>query len=83
MLGIVETDYFGLLYDVDAGEGKRKRSWLNLRNNIARQVNRRKDGSRALGPHMLELKVKFYVDPEQLIQEKTRYTPTRRYRGDS
>ncbi|XP_065843091.1 E3 ubiquitin-protein ligase MYLIP-like [Oscarella lobularis] len=76
VLGIVETDYFGLLYDVDAGEGKRKRSWLNLRNNIARQVDRRrgggKDGSRALGPYMLELKVKFYVDPEQLIQEKTR-----------
>lgn len=60
-LAIVEKDYFGLQY-------KRSgfRHWLNLRNDIERQV-------KSSPPYRFELRVKYFIEPEHIQQESTRY----------
>lgn len=59
-LGIVEKDYFGLQYSNRSNEAH----WLNMRNKVFRQVNKNE-------PHLL-FRVKFYVQPHQLLQESSR-----------
>ncbi|XP_045191604.2 E3 ubiquitin-protein ligase MYLIP-like isoform X2 [Mercenaria mercenaria] len=61
ILGIVEQDYFGLLYKGRGGENL----WLNLRNRLDRQLA-------GPPPYRLQLKVKFFVPPHNLIQQATR-----------
>lgn len=61
-LGLVEVDYFGLQYNGAKGESL----WLNLRNNIVKQLA----GS---PPYRLCLKVKFFVQPHHLLQDMTRF----------
>lgn len=60
-LGIIEKDYFGLIYKASRGEYL----WLNLRNRIDRQM---------LGqpPYRLFLRVKFFVPPHDLLFPETR-----------
>lgn len=63
MLGIVETDYFGLMYH--SGR-KGDELWLNLRNRVCQEVA----GSL---PYRLEFRVKFYVPAHMIQQDATRY----------
>ncbi|XP_077982701.1 E3 ubiquitin-protein ligase MYLIP-like [Glandiceps talaboti] len=60
-LGIIETDYFGLRYTGKKGE----QLWLNLRNPIRDQLPN-------FPPYRLELQVKFFVNPQQILQRETR-----------
>lgn len=60
-LAIVEKDYFGLLY-----KQKGFRYWLNLRNDIDRQV-------KSSPPYRFELRVKYFIGPEHIQQEATRF----------
>lgn len=59
-----ECDYFGLKYENNKGE----ELWLNLRNPIDRQVNTHSHTT----PLRFALRVKFWVPPHLLLQEKTR-----------
>lgn len=61
-LGIVETDYFGLMHEGAHGE----RLWLNTRNSIDRQMN-------CKAPYRFELCIKLYVEPHLILQSKTRH----------
>ncbi|XP_054711051.1 E3 ubiquitin-protein ligase MYLIP-like [Uloborus diversus] len=61
-LGIIESDYMGLQYTGPRGE----KLWLNLRNQIRRQVP-------GPPPYRLQLRVKFYVPPHLILQDSTRY----------
>jgi hypothetical protein len=63
VLGIVERDYFGLKYHSSQGG----RSWLNLRNSIKLQL-----GQQAREPYVFDLRVKFFVNPSQVLQDKTK-----------
>ena len=63
MLGIVETDYFGLMYH--SGR-KRDELWLNLRNLVCQEV-------KSSQPYQLELRVKFFVPAHMIQQDVTRY----------
>lgn len=63
VLGIVERDYFGLKHH-SAHSG---RVWLNLRNSIKLQL-----GQQPREPYVFDLRVKFFVSPSQLLQDKTR-----------
>jgi len=63
MLGIVETDYFGLSYH--SGR-KGDELWLNLRNRVCQEVT----GGQ---PYRLEFRVKFFVPAHMIQQEATRY----------
>lgn len=66
-LGIThESDYFGLKYESNKGE----ELWLNLRNPIDRQVNCHNHN---MAPLRFALRVKFWVPPHLLLQEKTRH----------
>lgn len=60
-LGIVEVDYFGLQYAGAKGE----QLWINVRNRISRQLC-------GTAPYRLRLRVKFFVEPQYLLQETTR-----------
>eukprot|EP00794_Sanderia_malayensis_P019184 gene19184-21106_t len=60
-LGIVESDYFGFQFTNNRGEI----FWLNMRNRIARQVQKPE-------PFSLLFCVKFYIQPHQLLQSSTR-----------
>ena len=63
LLGIVETDYFGLTHQ----NGRNGDAlWLNLRNRICQEVS----GGQ---PYRLELRVKFFVPAHMIQQEVTRY----------
>ncbi|KAI0217611.1 E3 ubiquitin-protein ligase MYLIP [Lamellibrachia satsuma] len=61
-LGIIELDYFGLQYTGEKGE----QLWLNLRNDITRQLIRSP-------PYRFRLRVKFFVEPHYILQETTRH----------
>lgn len=61
MLGIIEQDYFGLVYKGRGGESL----WLNMRNRLDRQLC-------GPAPYRLQLKVKFFVPPQNLVQQTTR-----------
>jgi len=62
LLGIVETDYFGLTYQ----NGRKGNGlWLNLRNRVCQEVS----GSQ---PYRLEFRVKFFVPAHMIQQEATR-----------
>jgi len=63
MLGIVETDYFGLTYH---SSRKGNELWLNLRNRVCQEV----PGSQ---PYRLEFRVKFFVPAHTIQQDATRY----------
>ncbi|KAF4524224.1 hypothetical protein B566_EDAN006472 [Ephemera danica] len=56
-----EEDYFGLKYHSPKGE----ELWLNLRNQIDRQVA-------GLPPYRFALRVKFWVPPHLVLQDATR-----------
>ncbi|XP_065167845.1 E3 ubiquitin-protein ligase MYLIP-like [Atheta coriaria] len=60
-----ESDYFGLKYTVNKGE----ELWLNLRNPIETQKGARTHNSQP----RFALRVKFWVPPHLLLQEKTRH----------
>lgn len=60
-LGILEQDYFGLQYRGAKGE----LLWLNLRNRLDRQLF-------GTPPFRLQLRVKFFVEPHNLLQQTTR-----------
>ena len=62
-MGIVETDYFGIVIHEKFGE-----VWINRRVTLRKQMNGRKR------PYMFDLKVKFYVPLESLIQKSTKYS---------
>lgn len=70
-LGIVEQDYYGLLYKGRAGENL----WLNLRNRLDRQL---------VGPppYRLQLRVKFFIPPHNILQQSTRQQFYDQIRGD-
>lgn len=57
-----EKDYFGLQYRGNKGENL----WLNMRNRIDRQLS-------GPQPFRFQLRVKFFVQPHMLLQEKTRH----------
>ncbi|XP_071447712.1 E3 ubiquitin-protein ligase MYLIP [Hetaerina americana] len=62
-----EEDYFGLKFHVSSkGNGISREAWLNLRNQIGRQMV-------GLPPFRLALRVKFWVPPHLLLQEATRH----------
>lgn len=63
ILGVVETDYFGLCYKDKFGL-----MWLNKRVLLKSQL---KDHSRP--PYLLDMRVKFYVPPDSLQQTATRW----------
>ena len=62
ILGVVETDYFGLCY-----KDKYGLMWLNKRVLLRRQL---KDHRL---PYLLDMRVKFYVPPDSLQQKATRW----------
>jgi len=64
LLGIVETDYFGLTYQSGQKGGE---LWLNLRNRVCQEVPGRQ-------PYRLEFRVKFFVPAHMIQQEATRYS---------
>ena len=61
-LGIIELDYFGLQFTGPKGETL----WLNTRNRIRRQIS-------GTPPYRLQFRVKFFVQPQYLLQDSTRY----------
>ncbi|XP_052002815.1 E3 ubiquitin-protein ligase MYLIP-B-like [Xyrauchen texanus] len=61
-MGIIEVDYFGLQFTGTKGE----MLWLNLRNRVSQQAD-------SLSPCRLRLRVKFFVEPHLILQEKTRH----------
>ncbi|XP_077868077.1 E3 ubiquitin-protein ligase MYLIP-like [Saccoglossus kowalevskii] len=61
-LGIVEKEYFGLRYTGKKGDIL----WLNLRNPLRDQLPN-------LPPYRMQFLVKYFVNPEHIIQEETRY----------
>ena len=61
-LGIIEVDYFGLQFSSSKGDVL----WLNTRNRISRQI------SGGL-PYRFQFRVKFFVQPQFLLQDTTRY----------
>lgn len=56
-----EKDYFGLQYRGNKGENL----WLNMRNRIDRQLS-------GPQPFRFQLRVKFFVQPHMLLQEKNK-----------
>ena len=62
ILGVVETDYFGLCYKDKFGL-----MWLNKRVLLQRQLKDRRP------PYLLDMRVKFYVPPDCLQQKATRW----------
>ena len=62
LLGVVETDYFGLSYQTGQ---KGDALWLNLRNCLCHEL----PGS---APYRLELRVKFFVPSHVIQQDVTR-----------
>jgi len=62
LLGIVETDYFGLAYQ---NGHKGNELWLNLRNRLCQEV----PGSQ---PYRLEFRVKFFIPAHMIQQQSTR-----------
>ena len=71
-LGIIELDYFGLQFRTLKGD----EIWLNLRNEIRQEMSAHSFRSSAdvLKPPVLrfQLKVKFWVPPQLILQESTR-----------
>lgn len=61
-LGIIELDYFGLQFTGPKGEIL----WLNTRNRIRRQIP-------GAPPYRLQFRVKFFVQPQYLLQDSTRH----------
>lgn len=61
-LKLVEKDYFGLKF----GGAKRAKFWLNLRNSMSSQLTGKP-------PYRLYFLVKFFVKPQELQQEITRW----------
>lgn len=61
-LGIIEVDYFGLQFSGPKGETL----WLNTRNRIRRQIP-------GAPPYRLQFRVKFFVQPQYLLQDTTRH----------
>ncbi|KAG8224621.1 hypothetical protein J437_LFUL005789 [Ladona fulva] len=65
-----EEDYFGLKFHIsgktNGSHGSSREAWLNLRNQIGRQMV-------GLPPFRLALRVKFWVPPHLLLQEATRH----------
>lgn len=61
-LGIIELDYFGLQFTGPKGETL----WLNTRNRIRRQIS-------GTPPYRLQFRVKFFVQPQYLLQDSTRH----------
>lgn len=60
-LHLIEKDYFGLQYRDKNGD----HLWVNLRNPLYEQVSH--------GPRpLLEMRVKFFVQPQKLMQSVTR-----------
>lgn len=72
-LGIIELDYFGLQFRTLKGD----EIWLNLRNEIRQEMSAHSFRSSAdvLKPPVLrfQLKVKFWVPPQLILQESTRH----------
>ena len=66
-LGIVESDYFGLQY-LDRSSGCN--IWLNKRHQVRHQCG--KPGS----PYQLKFAIRFYTDPELLLQPTTMWVCT-------
>ena len=62
ILGVVETDYFGLCY-----KDKYGLMWLNKRVLLRRQLKDRRL------PYLLDMRVKFNVLPDSLQQKATRW----------
>ncbi|KAH3773999.1 E3 ubiquitin-protein ligase MYLIP-like [Dreissena polymorpha] len=61
VLGIIEQDYFGLLYKGSKGENL----WLNLRNRLDRQLF-------GQPPYRLQFRIKFFVEPHNLLTPSSR-----------
>ncbi len=61
-LGIVEVDYFGLKY---YDNKKNEAVWVNLRNQLSDELP-------GPPPYRLRLCVKFFTQPENILQEPTR-----------
>nr|XP_039255545.1 E3 ubiquitin-protein ligase MYLIP-like [Styela clava] len=61
LIGTVEKDYFGL----QVCPVKREPFWMNLRNRVIGQIS-------GQPPYRLRLRVKYYIQPHQLLQESTR-----------
>lgn len=61
-LGIIELDYFGLQFCGPKSEVL----WLNTRNRIRRQIS-------GASPYRLQFRVKFFVQPQYLLQDSTRH----------
>ncbi|XP_068671646.1 E3 ubiquitin-protein ligase MYLIP-like [Montipora foliosa] len=61
-LGIMEVDYFGLQFTGP----KNEILWLNSRNRIRRQIP-------GASPYRLQFRVKFFVQPQYLLQDATRH----------
>ncbi|XP_074618274.1 E3 ubiquitin-protein ligase MYLIP-like [Acropora palmata] len=61
-LGIIEVDYFGLQFTGPKNEVL----WLNTRNMIRRQIP-------GASPYRLQFRVKFFVQPQYLLQDSTRH----------
>lgn len=60
-IGLLEKDYFGLQYRDKNGD----HLWVNLRNPLHEQVPH--------GPRpLMEMRVKFFVQPQKLMQVVTR-----------
>ena len=62
ILGVVETDYFGLCY-----KDKYGLMWLNKRVLLKRQLKDHRP------PYLFDMRVKFYVPPDNLQQQATRW----------
>jgi len=71
-LGIIESDYFGLRFRTPKGE-----VWLNLRNEIRQEMcaHSFRSSAEVLKPSVIrfQLKVKFWVPPQLILQESTRH----------
>lgn len=61
VLGIVEKDYFGLLYQ---DRTSCCNIWINTRLRVKNQVKSRP-------PYRLKFAVKYFVDPELILQTST------------
>lgn len=61
ILGIVEKDYFGLRF-LDQSSGYR--IWVNKRLRMSTQI-------KSKPPHTLHFSVKFYTQPQYLLQAST------------
>lgn len=65
-VGILEKDYFGLLHPDKNGD----RLWINLRNPLPEQL------PPGVSHPILEMKIKYFVSPQRLMQPITRYVYT-------